>query len=99
METRERVRKGAKTLETEGVSVECYSGFKVNERPRAFVFRGKRHTVRDVLDRWYEGGTDPGRPPADYFKVLTEKGEEFILCYHTLFDRWAILLEEEKERP
>lgn len=42
-------------METEVVFVECYSGYKVNERPRAFVFRGKRRVVTDILDRWYEG--------------------------------------------
>ena len=98
MDTGERVKKGAKPLEPECDSVECYSGFKVNERPRAFVFRGKCHRVREILDRWYEGGTDPGRPPVDYFKVRTEDGEAFILCYHALFDRWAILRSEGKDR-
>ena len=87
------------TLETEAVSVACYSGYKANERPRAFVFRGRRHEVSDILDRWYEGGSDPGRPVVDYFKVRTGEGGEYILCYHTLFDRWAILLPKGKDHP
>ncbi|HNT56568.1 MAG TPA: hypothetical protein PKL99_01705 [Syntrophales bacterium] len=86
-------------METEVVFVECYSGYKVNERPRAFVFRGKRRIVADILDRWYEGGTGPGRPPLDYFKIRTEEGEDYILCYHSLFDRWAVVIPGGKDLP
>lgn len=86
-------------METEVVFVECYSGYKVNERPMAFVFRGKRRVVTDILDRWYEGGTDPGRPPLDYFKVRTEEGGEYILCHHALFDRWTVVISGGKDLP
>lgn len=83
-------------MRTEAVSVECYSGFKSNERPRAFVFRGKRHEIREILDRWYEGTADPRIPWVNYFKVRTEGGEEYLLGYHGLFDRWSILLPDEQ---
>lgn len=74
----------------ETVSVECYSGYKANERPLAFTFLGRRREVAEILDRWYEGGTRPGRPEVDYFKVKTTDGEVFLLRYLSLFDVWTV---------
>ncbi|OPY81081.1 MAG: hypothetical protein A4E65_01250 [Syntrophorhabdus sp. PtaU1.Bin153] len=72
------------------VSVECYSGYKANERPVAFTFHGRRWKVAEIIDRWYEGGVEPGRPEANYFKVRTYEGKLFLLRYLSLFDSWSI---------
>ncbi len=40
------------------ISVECYSGFKANERPIAFTCEGERREILEITDRWYEGGLD-----------------------------------------
>lgn len=74
----------------ERIKVECYSGYRVNERPVAFYFQKRRWEVEEVVDRWYEGGILPGRPALDYFKVRTSEGRIFILRYNSLFDAWAI---------
>ncbi len=74
----------------ERIQVECYSGYKANERPVAFIYGGRRHEVAEIIDRWYEGGLDPGNPAIDYFKVKTTDGEVFILRYLSLFDAWSI---------
>jgi hypothetical protein len=74
------------------VEVECYSGCKVNERPTAFTYRGKRWEVAEIVDRWYEGSRDPKEAGLDYFKVRTPQGNEFILRYSRLFDGWGILI-------
>ncbi len=74
----------------EKVHVECYSGFKAHERPTAFTHRGLRREIAEILDRWYEGGLDPGRPQIDYFKVRTPEGEVFLLRYLSLFDVWSL---------
>ncbi|MBN2283332.1 MAG: cytoplasmic protein [Deltaproteobacteria bacterium] len=76
----------------ERVPVECYSGHRANERPLAFVHRGRRYEVAHIVDRWYEGGTSPDRPVQDYFKVETAGGERFILRYTSLFDAWSVLV-------
>ena len=44
----------------ERIHVECYSGHKANERPVAFIYEGRRREVEEIVDRWYEGGVDPG---------------------------------------
>ena len=74
----------------ERVEVECYSGFKANERPVAFTHKGLRREIEEIIDRWYEGGIDPERPATDYFKVKTTAGETFILRYLSLFDAWSL---------
>jgi hypothetical protein len=70
--------------------VECYSGYKANERPVAFMFEGCRREVSETLDRWYEGGMKPDAPVIDYFKVKTSEANVFILRYDIQSDEWAI---------
>ncbi len=72
------------------ISVECYSGHKVNERPVAFTYQGRRHEIKEIIDRWYEGGLDPTHPATDYYKVRTTENELFLLRYLSLFDAWSI---------
>ena len=77
-------------MDFEKIQVECYSGYKANERPVAFTYQGRRWKITDIVDRWYEGGPDPGRPEINYFKVRTSEGRDFILRYLSLFDAWSI---------
>lgn len=77
----------------EQIQVECYSGYKVNERPVAFTFQGHRWEVSDIMDRWYEGGVKPEEPAIDYFKVKTNDGSVFILQYVAHSDVWSILIQ------
>ncbi|HOO90396.1 MAG TPA: hypothetical protein PLA74_06200 [Syntrophales bacterium] len=76
------------------VKVECYSGYKADERPTAFTFRGKRWEVAEIVDRWYEGSGDPREAGIDYFKVRTRQGDEWILRHSRLFNGWAVLIRE-----
>jgi hypothetical protein len=84
-----------KEVNYEKVEVECYSGYKANERPTAFTHQGRRREIAEILDRWVEGGLDPARPGTNYFKVKTAEGDVFLLRYLSLFDAWSmrILLE------
>jgi len=74
----------------EKVEVECYSGYRANERPVAFTFQNRRWEVVEIIDRWYEGGLRPSQPALDYFKVRTTEGRVFLLRYNSLYDAWAI---------
>ncbi len=76
----------------EQIYVECYSGYKVNERPVAFTFRDRRWEVAEIVDRWYEGDPEAGLPALDYFKVRTQEGKTFFLRYNALFDAWSIAI-------
>jgi hypothetical protein len=79
----------------ERINVECYSGYKANERPMAFIYQDRRREIEEVIDRWHEGGKDPRRPAVDYFKVRTCGGKVFILRYLALFDSWSILTDDQ----
>lgn len=72
------------------VEVECYSGYRANERPEAFTFENRRWQVEEIIDRWYEGGLRSDQPALDYFKVRTTEGRIFLLRYNSLFDAWSI---------
>ena len=78
----------------EKIPVECYSGYRADEPPMAFTFRERRWEVAEIVDRWYEGGLQPGRPQVNYFKVRTAEGTVFLLRYLSLFDAWSIWVEE-----
>ena len=77
-------------MDYEPVRVECYSGYRANERPTASLYGGRRWNVAEIIDRWYEGGIDAARPEVDYFKVRTAEGPVFLLRYLPLFDAWSI---------
>ena len=75
--------------------VECYSGYKADERPTAFNFQGSRWEIAEILDRWYEGGICAEAPVINYFKVRAAcaAGENrFILRYSEDADAWAVLI-------
>jgi hypothetical protein len=77
-------------LYLEKIDVESYSGSNANESPRAFVLRGTRHVVREVTDRWYEGGIKRGSPIVNYFKVRDEDGRDYLLRYDPSASRWSL---------
>ena len=52
--------------------VECYSGWKAEERPDRFEIDGHQHLAEEVLDRWH--GTD-----ATFFKVRSDDGNFYVL--------------------
>ncbi|HNY51510.1 MAG TPA: hypothetical protein PKI91_13140 [Smithella sp.] len=74
------------------IQVECYSGFKANERPVAFTCQGERREIREIVDRWYEGGLDSSRPVMDYFKVRAADGKVYLLRYQSGLDAWSLRL-------
>jgi hypothetical protein len=73
----------------ERIQVECYSGYKINERPMAFTYQGHRWEIQEIVDCWNEGDIDPTRPEVCYFKVKTTGDRIFILRYLSLFDSWS----------
>ena len=56
--------------------VECYSGFKVDERPLRFQLNGSVYFVEELLDQWYG-------PDDIYFKVRADDGNLYILRHRT----------------
>jgi len=63
--------------------VECYSGYKGDERPVRVFFRGHGIDVTSVEDRWYS-------PGFTYFRVLLANGENYVLRHQEAQNVWSI---------
>lgn len=65
------------------IEVVAYSGYKANERPLYLVLDEQRLEVKKTLDTWY--GVEH-----DYFKVLADDGQVYLLKWHRALDMWFI---------
>jgi hypothetical protein len=63
--------------------VQCYSGFKADERPVRFELHGSEYMVEEILDRWYG--------PADtFFKLRADDDNIYILRHRPEGDTWSL---------
>lgn len=76
-------------MKYEQIQVECYSGYKANERPTAFIYQGCHLEISEIVDRRYEGGVKPDDPVINYFKIKTDDGSIFLLRYVASSDSWS----------
>ncbi len=58
------------------LEVDCYSGYKADERPVRFRLEGKQYRVTEVLDQWRE-------PDSTFFKVRADDGRIYLLQERT----------------
>jgi hypothetical protein len=69
------------------LQVDCYSGYKADERPLRFSFAdkpgGQVIEVKEVLDQWYGIGYH-------CFKVLANDGNLYILRHQQAEDSWLL---------
>jgi hypothetical protein len=65
------------------VRVECYAGFKGDERPTRLFVGGEMTVVDAVEDRWYS-------PGYTYFRVLMATGERYVLRHDVAQDLWTL---------
>jgi hypothetical protein len=65
------------------IRVECYAGYKPDERPQRFAIRDRFFEVRQVDDRWYS-------PEATYFRVLADDGNFYVLRHDEHTDLWTL---------
>ncbi len=73
--------------------VECYAGYKADERPLRFSVETPRrgvsitpprtYEVKEVLDQWYG-------PDFQCFKVLADDGNLYILRHDRTEDTWTL---------
>ena len=68
------------------LKVECYAGYKADERPRRFTActpNARTYEVREVLDQWYGVGHQS-------FKVRADDGNLYVLKHHEKGDVWTL---------
>ena len=68
---------------TTGLKVECYSGYRGDQRPVRFVLGEKSYEVREIEDQWYS-------PQAIYFRVRTGDGSIYVLRHDEQIDTWTL---------
>lgn len=66
------------------VTVQCYAGYKGDERPASFSNDGRTLRIQEVVDRWYD---------IDFncFKVLAEDGATYLLRHDLNTDNWSLI--------
>ncbi len=69
------------------LAVECYAGYRADERPTALTLGGRRIAVHEILDRWL--GEDHA-----YFKVVGEDGALYVIRQDLDRNSWELILFE-----
>ena len=65
------------------VRVECYAGYRADQRPIRFELRGHSFEVRGIDDQRYA-------PDATYFRVLADDGNFYVLRHEETCDLWTL---------
>jgi hypothetical protein len=65
------------------ITVECYAGYKADQRPVRFSLGDRVLDITEIEDQWYS-------PSARYFRVRASDGDMYILRYDEETDRWAL---------
>jgi hypothetical protein len=63
--------------------VECYAGYKGDERPLRLHFADSTLAIRAIEDRWYS-------PGATFFRVVVESGDTYVLRHDDAQDCWSL---------
>lgn len=66
------------------VKVKCHSGYIYADEPRSFIWQETELRIKSVEKAWQE----PGKR---LFRVVTEDGRLFELCYSEQTDRWSVV--------
>jgi hypothetical protein len=72
------------------IKVECYSGYRGEETPRALQIGDKKIEVKKILDRWLA-------PDHRYFKFIGDDGATYIIRHDHQALRWELILLSNKE--
>ena len=63
--------------------VECYAGYRGDERPLRFTFRGHTYEIENIDDQWHS-------PDATYFRVRAQDGNFYVLRHDNGHDSWRL---------
>ena len=63
--------------------VQCYAGWKADERPVRFHLGDLEYLVEEILDQWYG-------PDDTFYKVRANDGNLYILRHNPAADEWSL---------
>lgn len=70
------------------IQVECKVESKTDQALRRMFVEDHWLDVTEVCDRWFEKGTDPEWPAADYLKVLASDRHAYLIKHDLECDEW-----------
>lgn len=65
------------------IRVQCYAGYRADEKPQRFTLRGREFVVDEIDGQWYS-------PAASYFRVKADDGNFYILRHDEVQDSWTL---------
>jgi hypothetical protein len=65
------------------IKVECYAGYKAEQRPTRFTLGEQTLEVAEIEDQWYS-------PSSRHFRVRAGDGSIYILRYDEEADGWSL---------
>lgn len=80
---REKRANTSETATSGALQVECYAGYRADQRPLRFTLRGRLFEVEEVDDQWYE-------PAAIYFRVRASDGNFYVLRHDEIAGTWTL---------
>jgi len=63
--------------------VECYAGYRGNQRPLRFALGERILEILEIEDQWYS-------PDAIYFRIRAEDGNFYVIRHDETEDRWSL---------
>ena len=63
--------------------VECYAGYKADQRPIKFWLDDALHFVESIDDQWYG-------PSSSYYRVHADDGNTYVLGHNEDTDQWKL---------
>lgn len=66
------------------VQVDCYAGYKAEERPVRFCIDGYQYGIEEVIDRWYG-------PNDTWYKVRAQDGNLYVLRHRPAESAWEMV--------
>jgi hypothetical protein len=79
----QRAAKGREPVGEQIVRVDCYSGYRADERPVRLNLKDGAREVVAIEDRWYS-------PGATYFRVLVDDGDRYLLRHEEAQGVWIL---------
>lgn len=73
------------------IKVLAYSGYRTQEKPRAFFIDNERIEVKEIIGSWREGSIDPKVYIKRYFKIKGSDGYEYTIYYDEGLKEWFLV--------
>lgn len=65
------------------IEVQCYSGYRADEKPMSFSLGDTEYVVDKVIDQWRS-------PGFEFFKVLADDERVYLLKHDNIKSEWAL---------